>query len=201
MEQYFGDNLFSAMERNPIEVGAALVQDHESEFGPHKRDALLVIEHSEQRTMALSMTMPSEMAVANVLPEWSDLLCAPPVFYVGGATSPEGALALAVLRPGVKAEKGDFWDVLSNRIVVLNLQYPPEAFEPYVESVRFVAGHKVWEPGELEKEIQLGHWFVAPALPSDVTAGRMVDVWGDILKRQDFPMSVFSTFTSEYEEN
>ncbi|WKD62280.1 hypothetical protein CCICO_11445 [Corynebacterium ciconiae DSM 44920] len=201
MEQYFGDNLFNAMERNPVEIGSIVVQQPDSDKGAYKRDALLVIDHSPRHTMALSLTRPSEAAVANVLPEWAPLLSSPGVFYAGGITSPEGVLGLGVLRNGLETENPNLYEQVCNRIVLLNMQEPAEVFEPYLEVVRLFAGHTTWQPGELHAEIEMGHWFVAPALPSDVIAGRMADVWGDVLKRQNFPLSVLSTFTEDHEEN
>ena len=67
--------------------------------------------------------------------------------------------------------------------------------------MRLFAGCFIWEPGELEEQIERGEWYVAPALPQDVLAAGSADVWADVMKRQPMPLPLFSTFPRYVDED
>src|SRR5581483_12307926 len=80
-----------------------------------RRTVVLITHHDEDGAMGLVLTRPSDVAVADAVPELADVPGAEKVVYVGGPVQPEAIMALA-----------DFAD-------------PGDAVAPVVGSVGFVA--------------------------------------------------------------
>ena len=67
--------------------------------------------------------------------------------------------------------------------------------------MRVFVGYTGWSPGQLQGELDRGDWYVAPSLPSDLLAPARVDVWGEVLRRQDMPLPLYATYIGEGEVN
>ncbi len=60
------------------------------------RTVILVLNHDEDGALGVVINRPSPLAVAQVLPDWSDVVARPPMVFGGGPVSPDSALAVAV---------------------------------------------------------------------------------------------------------
>ena len=67
--------------------------------------------------------------------------------------------------------------------------------------MRLFAGYAEWAPGQLDDEIERGDWYVTPALPTDVIVPGRTDLWGDVMRRQQAPLPLFSTFPADLVDN
>ena len=67
--------------------------------------------------------------------------------------------------------------------------------------MRLFAGYAEWAPGQLDDEIERGDWYVTPALPTDVIVPGRTDLWGDVMRRQQTPLPLFSTFPAPLVDN
>ena len=84
---------------------------------------------------------------------------------------------------------------------MVDLGAPPSEVKADITGMRMFIGYAEWSPGQLDEEIAAGEWYVAPCLPSDVTAAGSVDIWGDVMRRQAMPLPLFSTFPARLGEN
>lgn len=193
-ENFFADRLFKALERNDPEPGSLLLAAPGMPSAIFARSVVLIIEHGNELTFGVNLAMRSDVAVFNVLPEWADLAAKPRALYVGGPLQQQAVVGLGVTKPGVDTRESPWFTRLANRMVYLDLRAAPEDVADDLEAARFFAGFAEWAPGQLHDEIERGDWFVAPALPSDLVAPARVDLWGEVMRRQQLPLPLLSTF-------
>lgn len=201
MADLYADRLFNAMERMAPEPGMLLVAAPGMLSGDFTRSVIMIIEHSPQMTFGVNLTARSELAVFNVMPEWLPAVAKPQALYIGGPLNQQSVAGLAVTRNGVNIDEHPQLNRLANRLAHVDLRSRPEEVTELVEGMRLFAGYAEWAPGQLEEEIEFGDWFVTPALPSDVIAPGRVDLWGDVMRRQQMPLPLFSTFPADLSEN
>ncbi|AGT06781.1 hypothetical protein cgp_3414 [Corynebacterium glutamicum MB001] len=201
MSDFYADRLFNAMERNEVAPGMLLVAAPDMASEDFERSIVLIIEHSPATTFGVNISSRSDVAVANVLPEWVDLTSKPQALYIGGPLSQQAVVGLGVTKPGVDIENSTSFNKLANRLVHVDLRSAPEDVADDLEGMRFFAGYAEWAPGQLNEEIEQGDWFVTPALPSDIIAPGRVDIWGDVMRRQAMPLPLYSTFPSDPSDN
>lgn len=201
MADLYADRLFNAMERMTPEPGMLLVAAPGMLSGDFTRSVIMIIEHSPQMTFGVNLTARSELAVFNVMPDWLPAVVKPQALYIGGPLNQQSVAGLAVTKNGVNIDDHPQLNRLANRLAHVDLRSEPKEVAELVEGMRLFAGYAEWAPGQLEEEIQFGDWFVTPALPSDVIAPGRVDLWGDVMRRQQMPLPLFSTFPADIGEN
>lgn len=201
MSDFYADRLFNALERNEVAPGMLLVAAPDLTSEEFNRSVVLVIEHSHTTTFGVNLASRSDLAVANVLPEWTELTAKPQALYIGGPLSQQAVVGLGVTKPGVDIAASGPFNKLANRLVHVDLRVPPSDVKDDLEGMRFFAGYAEWAPRQLNREIEQGDWFVAPALPSDILAPGRVDVWGDVMRRQPMPLPLYSTYPSDPTDN
>lgn len=201
MENYFADRLFLALERNDPQPGTLLVAAPGMYSEDFARSVILIVEHSQYMTFGVNLTSRLEVAVANVMPEWLPCVAKPQALYLGGPLHQESVVGVGVTKLGVQENEHEVFKKLANRIVHVDLRADPNEIADYLDGIRLFAGFAEWAPGQLDQEISRGDWFVAPALPSDVIAPGNTDVWGDVMRRQNFPLPLFSTFPVDTMDN
>ncbi|MDO5077619.1 YqgE/AlgH family protein [Corynebacterium sp.] len=201
MDNYFADRLFLALERNDPAPGMLLVAAPGMYSEDFARSVVLILEHSQYTTFGVNLTTRLDVPVAVALPDWLGCVAKPQALYSGGPLHPETAVGVGVTRLGVDETQHAVFKRLANRLVHVDLRADPNEVVEHIEGMRLFAGFAEWAPGQLEQEISRGDWFVAPALPSDVIAPGPADVWGDVMKRQHFPLPLFSTFPVDLMDN
>ncbi len=93
-----------------------------------------------------------------------------PVYY-GGPVERGGMVAL-LRGPAAKTVCGDIALVAEDKQLNKAIELHPGA-----SSLRVYAGYAGWGKGQLEKEIELGGWLVAPFQPSAVYDSKPVTLW------------------------
>ena len=153
-----------------------------------RRSVIYIVEHNDGGTLGVVLNRPSETAVHNVLPQWSDLVAKPKTMFVGGPVKRDAALCLCTLLVGVDPDGMTGLRHVAGRIVMVDLDADPELIAGAVEGVRIYAGYSGWTIGQLEGEIERDDWIVMSALPSDVLVRPRVDLWSRVLRRQPLQM-------------
>lgn len=207
-ENLFGDRLFNCLERNDPAAGMLLVAAPGMESPEFARSVVFLIEHDEGGTLGVDLTTRSQTPVHNVLEPWAGLMSKPPVVYVGGPVNPTQPVCVGVLRTGTdlpervdEATGAPLLEKLAHRFALVNLGVEPDAVTELIDGARLFAGYAGWAPGQLHDEIERGDWYVAPALPSDVLAPGAADVWGDVMRRQPWPLPLYSTYPVDVRDN
>lgn len=116
----------------------------------------------------LAKMFPDHLASAKVVE---------PVYY-GGPQMPDAIFAVVRRNPGAQAVPffGDLFIASRREAVDLIIERMPN-------DARYFAGFVVWEPGELEGEIDAGFWYVADADPSLFFRRDIGTLWNELVTR------------------
>ena len=143
---------------------------------------VLLLDADEDGAMGVVINRPSPVPVISVLAEWGDIVAEPEVLFRGGPVSPEGALAVALLRdhhavpPGLRP--------VADRLAIVDLEGEAYGIDAAVDGIRIFAGYAGWGAGQLEVEIEGGDWYVVPSLPPDAFQVDPTDLWREVMRRQ-----------------
>lgn len=208
-DDLYGDRPFSGLERRDPSPGCLLVAAPDMGAPEFARSVVFVIDHDATGTLGVDLSRRSDMPVINVLEDWAHLMAKPLVVHLGGPVNPTQPICLAVVAPGHELSEEPREDLdgapaaqrLDGRFAIVNLGAEPEEFEGTIDGARLFAGYAGWGPGQLHDELERGDWLVAPALPSDLLAPTGVDVWGDVMRRQTWPLPLYATHPGDVREN
>jgi putative transcriptional regulator len=143
---------------------------------------VLLLDADEEGAMGVVINRPSPVPVISVLAGWGDIVAEPEVLFRGGPVSPEGALAVALLRDTAPVPAG--LRPVTDRLAIVDLEGEAEDIDDAVEGVRIFAGYAGWGAGQLESEIENGDWYVVPSLPPDAFQADPSHLWREVLRRQ-----------------
>jgi putative transcriptional regulator len=150
---------------------------------PHFADAVvLLVEADDDGALGVVINRPSGVPVSQVLDGWGEVVDEPETLFVGGPVSPEGALAVGLLRAGNEAPTG--FREFAGRLGLVDLDAPVEELDPALEGMRIFAGYAGWGAGQLETEIEEGSWYVVPGEAPDAFRSDTATLWRDVLRRQ-----------------
>jgi putative transcriptional regulator len=154
------------------------------------RTVVLLLDHGDHGALGVVLNRPSELAVAEPLPQWEAYVADPPVVFVGGPVAPSAAICLARAR---SADEVPAWKPLFDGLGTLDLEGHPDDV-PVLERLRVFAGYAGWGPGQLEGEIAEGAWFVVDSQPSDALSEAPRGLWREVLRRQGGDYELVSNF-------
>ena len=140
-----------------------------------RRSVILVIEHSDEGALGVVLNRPTDLPVAEAVPELSELDDG--CVFAGGPVQPEAVIALAEYAD--PPPDGAVCGTIAPVGVDSDMDTLPEA----VTRVRVYAGYSGWAEGQLEGELEEESWFVAPALPDDVFSDDADGLWSTVLDR------------------
>jgi putative transcriptional regulator len=192
---------FLAPAANRVRAGSLLLANIDLFEPTFRRSVIYVVEHNDGGTLGVVLNRPSETAVYNVLPQWTDLVAKPKTMFIGGPVKRDAALCLGILRVGADPDGVEGLRHVAGRIVMVDLDADPEIIGATVEAVRIFAGYSGWTIGQLEGEIERDDWIVLSALPSDVLVQPRVDLWSRVLRRQPLPISMLATHPVDLSRN
>lgn len=149
---------------------------------PHfERTVVLLLAHGPTGAYGVVLNRPTEVLVGDVVPEWSALVTAPGVVFVGGPVDREATIGLALAGDRAAA---DPFEVVVGPAALVDLQEPPERHDGPVEGLRVFAGSAGWAPGQLEDELADGAWWPVDAEPGDLVIEEPQRLWAVVLRRQ-----------------
>lgn len=138
-----------------------------------------ILEHGAEGAMGVVLNRPSDVEVADALPQWDMLAASPGVLFLGGPVQPEAVVAL-----GHERSPSEQLQRVQDSVGIVDLRADPLTLIGDVSGLRLFAGYAGWGEGQLEEEIADGGWFVFDAEPGDVFGDRPGDLWVDVLTRQ-----------------
>lgn len=156
-----------------------------------ERTVVLVLEHGHEGALGVVLNRPSDLDLAEPLPEWARAAAHPPVVFIGGPVSPSAAVCLArVGGPG--AARG--WEPVLGPVGTLDLDGDPDEAMARIDEIRVFAGYAGWGPGQLEAEIAAGGWFLVDADASDPLSPAPENLWATVLRRQKGTLALFAAY-------
>ena len=156
------------------------------------RTVVFMVEHNGEGALGVVLNRPTEVALAEPLPDWSDIATEPNVAFLGGPVQPQDAvIGLARVRA---PEQCDGWQPLVGTIGTVDLARSPAEIPIALESVRVFAGYAGWGPQQLDVELARKDWFVVDALPDDVFTTSPAALWRAVLRRQRGDLAMAANF-------
>lgn len=166
-----------------------------------RRTVILLLDHTDEGTLGVVINDDSEVALAEVVPEWEGLL--EPRIAKGGPVQTDAGVAVAGLRDVVAVLPEGLRPVADGWAVV-DLDGQPGSIEGSVSEARLFLGYSGWDAGQLARELRTGSWWVVPSMPGDLAlgAGRArEEVWRRILRRQPNELRFAASFPDDPELN
>lgn len=145
------------------------------------RTVVLVLEHAEAGAVGVVLNRPTPIAVAEAIPAWSRWAAEPSVVFLGG---PVGQGAVLVLARCGGAQPGPSFAPVVGDVGVLDVSEGPDASRG-IDQVRFFSGYSGWGPGQLDRELAGGAWFLVDPEPGDALTAAPEDLWSATLKRRE----------------
>ena len=174
-----------------IRAGMLLLASPEL-LDPNFADSVvLLLDADDGGAMGVVINRPSPVPVIAVLAGWGDIVAEPEVLFRGGPVSPEGALAVALLRDGGLAPPG--LRPVTDRLAIVDLEGEADDIDAAVDGVRIFAGYAGWGAEQLVDEIEEGSWYVVPGQAPDVFRHDPTELWRDVLRRQPGELAWHST--------
>ena len=185
-----------------VRPGTLLVASPDLVEPTFRRTVVYVIEHNDAGSLGVVINRPSDTAVHNVLPRWTDLAASPKALFVGGPVKRDAALCLATVKIGADIDNVQGLRRVDGRVVMVDLDADPEELAPLLDGIRVFAGYSGWTFGQLEGELERQDWMVLSALASDLMGqAARVDVWAQVLRRQPLPLALLATHPGNVEVN
>jgi len=160
------------------------------------RAVVLVLDHDESGTLGVVVNRPTEVPVAEVLPDWQQFTTEPGVLFQGGPVALDSALGLAVL-PGVGDEEPLGWRRVVDGLGLVDLDVPPEGLVGEMVGLRIFAGYAGWGSGQLEDELAEGAWYVVHGQAQDAFSLAPEGLWRSVLRRQGGDLAFVSTYPDD----
>ncbi|MGI9155056.1 MAG: YqgE/AlgH family protein [Marmoricola sp.] len=148
--------------------------------------------------LGVVLNRPSDLAVADVLRPWADVVGAPRVLFRGGPVDTDSALAVGRL---VTDGEPVGWRRLYDGTGLVDLDAPSEVVVPALGGMRIFAGYAGWSSGQLQDEIDEGAWYVVPAAREDVFDTDPDRLWRQVLRRQPGPLAWLATYPEDPTQN
>lgn len=189
----FGDRLFTALEKTEPQPGYLLVAAPDMTEPTFGRSIIYLMEYGPEGSTGVILNRRSDTALIDILPGWEALAAEPKALYVGGPVNQNSGLALGILGPHVDIAEYPQLRRISGRVCLIDLDSDPAELEGVVSNLRIYVGHAGWLPGQLDAELDVGDWFVTPSVLDDLATPAAVDLWAQVLKRQDAPLNLYAT--------
>ena len=154
------------------------------------RTVVLVVEHTDEGALGLVLNRPTDLPVAEALPEWRHLVTDPPVLHVGGPVEERSGWCLARV---TDLDHEGFVPVLGD-LGLLDLSLDPDLLGGLVTELRLFAGYSGWGPGQLDVELAAEAWIVVDAEVGDPFLPDGEALWSRILARQGGSLARLATF-------
>lgn len=140
-----------------------------------------LLEHGDDGAVGVMLNRPSELAISDAFPAWSDLAPTPSCVFVGGPVQTNAIIALGRYRPDAPARAT--LDLPAGLTSVDLDEQPALARADGLTDVRIFAGYAGWGPGQLESEIANDAWWVVPGFEADVFTDKPESLWADVMGR------------------
>ena len=149
-----------------------------------RRTVVLMTHHDDEGAMGLVLSRPSEIRVADAVPDLADLPGADELVYVGGPVQPEAVVVL------IEHESEPELPIVGN---VAFMPAGAELDELDAARTRVFAGYSGWGAGQLEDELEESSWIVVPAVTDDVFAPDPDELWRTVLHRKGGKFALIAT--------
>ncbi|MDO4909149.1 MAG: YqgE/AlgH family protein [Corynebacterium sp.] len=204
----YSDRLFTGMDQRDVEPGVLLLSAPLPEGMEERvigesggktstlRAPMMVLQYQPPFCTMIRLDQRTDEAAITLLPKWMEFISKPQVVYRGGEDFTNGVRIVGALRPGAPTPEGSV-RIGDHFVVVDTSKGPSQEHIDALEGVRVFRGVVTIYTKDLEEQIANGEWYVTTLLNSDILAPGSADIWGDAMRRQDFPLPLFATYPKD----
>jgi len=146
--------------RDPARLRAGVLLYAAPSIGDSRfaQTVVLLLEHGRNGSMGVVINQPSDTPLQKVLPSVPEARRLEVPVYWGGPVQPEGVTVL--LRSPLRVEGARM--ILPDVYLTTQLEALRSALDDRRpdREIRVYAGYAGWSPGQLEREVRLGAWFL-----------------------------------------
>ena len=147
-----------------------------------QRTVILLIEYGKNGALGLVINRPTEIPLAEVLPDLGDANGKPHALFLGGPVALDTLMFL--VRSKIPLDHG--MPVLDNVYVSAHratLKQLLDKSKPATD-VRIYVGHAGWAPGQLDAELATGSWQLFEADPALLFHEKPTLLWEKFIKQE-----------------
>lgn len=165
-----------------LRTGGLIVATHELVDPNFAGTVVLLLDHDDDGTIGVVLNRPSQVQVAETLPDRTDEVTQPRVLFTGGPVATDTVIAV-----GSGPIVGDrAWQPVTDGLGIVDLTERPP---PALTALRVFLGYAGWAPGQLAGEIDEGAWWVVDTAVDDLVRGDLLSgdpatLWRRVLTRQ-----------------
>ena len=143
------------------------------------RTVVLIGVHSEEGAMGVVLNRPSDVTVAEAVPQLEEAVEDEQPVFIGGPVQPGSIVFL-----------GEFLDPEPAGLLVLGrIGFPAPEVEVdeltrATARARVFAGYAGWSEGQLDAELDRGDWILDAAQPQDIFSEDPAELWASVLTRK-----------------
>ena len=174
-------SLATAPSPSPLAKGKFLVASRDLNDVNFSESVILLLDYNQQGALGVIINRPTEVPLAELLPEVKPLQRRKDVAYVGG---PVARHMLMILTRSVKPPQ-DAQNIFSDIFLVSQ----QAGLEQVLRSggthtkLRAYVGYAGWAGGQLEMEVARGGWHIVPADATLVFDKAATEVWPELIRR------------------
>ncbi len=164
----------------PLDKGVFLIATPSLRDPNFRQTVVLLCEHGPEGALGVVVNRPTEMNIAEVLPQVPVLEGQGHRVYAGGPVQKNSLLVLYRLNEEIEDAHPVLDGVyLGGSMETLEriLELPSEH-----ESFRAYMGYSGWGPGQLETEMESGSWLTMPARSQLVFDEDATQLWGEVIR-------------------
>lgn len=155
---------------------------------------VLVCAHDGEGALGVVVDHPTELTVADHLPDWADRVGSPGVVFLGGPVQVDVIVGIATVMDATD----DCTTVIGDTCIIDLSSVAPDTA---VRRARVFAGYAGWGAGQLESEIAAGDWIVVPAHPDDAFDPDPAGLRRRVLLRQPDHTRLYADFPGDLHLN
>ena len=178
-----------------VAVGDLLVATPALQDPSFASSVVLLLDLDSDGALGVILNRPSTVPVAEILPDWTDLVASPDVLFKGGPVSTDAALAVGASTT-LAAESGAEpvgFRRLYDDVGIVDLDTPTAIVGPALTHLRIFAGYAGWAAEQLADEIASDAWYVVPSTRADLFGTDPLGLWKRVLQRQPGELAWVST--------
>lgn len=142
---------------------------------------VLLLAYDARGAMGIVVNRPTEVRLASALPDIQELRDRSDHVYLGGPVNTNTMLILIRSPTHVRSSEQIFADVYATGSVAAMRKALGKADK--ANRLRAYAGHAGWAPGQLEREIARGDWYVTAADTATVFDTPHAEIWPKLIHR------------------
>lgn len=139
---------------------------------------ILLVDYDRDGALGVVVNRPTDVALVEALPEIGELRRRDDVIYLGGPVARDRMLLLVRTRQQPPQSLRVFDRVFASGSLDALRKSMARG-----DAIRAYAGYTGWGPGQLDREVTRGDWFIGPADSNAVFAERPAALWNTLIER------------------